>query len=120
MGVVFIVAGGHAAVLFERAEEAFYHVAAGIALGLDARRSSASAAVAAVGQVASGYHGPNTASPQPAADMVGIIAAVGNELMRASTHLHLFAERLKLGAIMALTSGQMQGQGCARAVTDDM
>jgi len=39
---------------------------------------------------------------------------------RASTPLHLFAERLKRGAIPALPSGQLQGQGRTGTSPDDL
>ena len=90
---MLVVAGGHAAVLLERAEEPFYDVAPGKAPWLDARGPSAPAAAASFRRAAPGNNRSDTAPTQPAADVLGVVAAGGAVCVLVHTWARTAARR---------------------------
>ena len=120
VGVVFLIARGHAAMFFERAKEAFHHIAPRIASGLDSGGPSSPPTATTYCWSPTWNDGPNTTTAQPVANVGRVIAAVGQELTWASTHPYLVTKRFKLGTIMPLAGRQMQGQRRPRPITDHM
>ena len=105
---MFVVARGHASVLFERAEEALHDVAAGIPMRFHARRAAASAAALSWGRPAPRNDRTNAAPTQPAADVLCVVAAVGNELARPAACAYLLAKGLELRRVVALPGRELQ------------
>lgn len=104
MTVEFIVARGHAAKLFEAAEQAFNRVPLGVTYVVV---GSGEAALAA------GWnHGTDAAGRERGHERVGVVAALGDEVGRGQA----LKRRQGLWGVVALTCAQAQAHGPAAGV----